>query len=65
MLITLFLNQFKTVSYFTGENLCYWSPLKKHSRYVDPEAAIDRSDAYNNAYYPWQKSFLFGIDVTF
>lgn len=49
--------------YFTGENLCYWSPLKKHSRYVDPEAAIDRSDAYNNAYYPWQKSFLFGIDV--
>lgn len=51
--------------YFTGENLCYWSRLKKHSRYVDPEAAIDRSDAYNNAYYPWQKSFLFGIDVTF
>lgn len=51
--------------YFTGESLCYWSPLKKHSRYVDPEAAIDRSDAYNNAYYPWQKSFLFGIDVTF
>ena len=51
--------------YFTCENLCYWSPLKKHSRYVDPEAAIDRSDAYNNAYYPWQKSFLFGIDVTF
>lgn len=51
--------------YFTGENLCYWSPLKKHSRYVDSEAAIDRSDAYNNAYYPWQKSFLFGIDVTF
>lgn len=51
--------------YFTGENLCYWSPLKKHSRYVDPEAAIDKSDAYNNAYYPWQKSFLFGIDVTF
>lgn len=51
--------------YFTGENLCYRSPLKKHSRYVDPEAAIDRSDAYNNAYYPWQKSFLFGIDVTF
>ena len=51
--------------YFTGENLCYWSPLKKHSRHVDPEAAIDRSDAYNNAYYPWQKSFLFGIDVTF
>lgn len=51
--------------YFTGENLCYWSPLKKHSKYVDPEGAIDRSGAYNNAFYPWQKSFLFGIDVTF
>ena len=51
--------------YFTGENLCYWSPLKKHTKYVDPEGAIDRSDAYNNAFYPWQKSFLFGIDVTF
>ena len=42
-----------------------WSPLKKHSKYVDPEGAIDRSGAYNNAFYPWQKSFLFGIDVTF
>lgn len=51
--------------YFSGENLCYWSPLKKHTRYIDPEAAIDRSDAYNNAYYPWQKTFMFGIDVTF
>ena len=51
--------------YFSGENLCYWSPLKKHTRYIDPEAAIDRSDAYNTAYYPWQKTFMFGIDVTF
>ena len=51
--------------YFSGENLCYWSPLKKHTKYIDPEAAIDRSDAYNNAYYPWQKTFMFGIDITF
>ena len=51
--------------YFSGENLCYWSPLKKHSAYVDPEAAIDRSGRYNNAFYPWQKSFMFGIDITF
>lgn len=51
--------------YFSGENLHYWSPLKKHTRYIDPEAAIDRSDAYNNAYYPWQQTFMFGIDVTF
>lgn len=34
--------------YFSGENLYYWSPLKKITQYVDPEAAISRSnDAYN------------------
>ena len=51
--------------YFSGENLCYWSPLKKHTKYIDPEAAIDRSGVDNNAYYPWQKTFMFGIDITF
>lgn len=51
--------------YFSGENLCYWSPIKKNSAYIDPEAAISRDDAYNNAYYPWQKTFMFGIDITF
>lgn len=52
--------------YFTGENLCYWSPLKKRTKYIDPEAAFNRStDAYNNAWYPWQKTFMFGIDITF
>ena len=51
--------------YFSGENLCYWSPLKKNSKYVDPEAAIDRSGVNNNAYYPWAKTFMFGIDITF
>lgn len=51
--------------YFSGENLCYWSPLKKHTKYIDPEAALDRSDAYNNAYYPWSKTFMFGLDITF
>lgn len=52
--------------YFSGENLCYWSPIKKNSKYVDPEAVIDRSnDVYQNAYYPWPKTFMFGIDITF
>lgn len=52
--------------YFTGENLCYWSPLKKNSKYIDPEAAFDRTnDAYNNAFYPWPKTFMFGLDVSF
>lgn len=56
--------------YFTGENLCYWSPLKKNTKYVDPEGAINRVDSdgsglKNESFYPWSKSFLFGIDVTF
>lgn len=51
--------------YFTGENLCYWSPLKKNSKYVDPEAAITRGGVDDNAYYPWQRTFMFGIDITF
>jgi hypothetical protein len=51
--------------YFSGENLCYWSPLKKHTKYLDPEAAINRSDVDNNAFYPWQKTIMFGVDITF
>ena len=51
--------------YFSGENLCYWSPLKKHTKYVDPEAAFNRSGVENNAYYPWNKTYTFGIDITF
>ncbi len=52
--------------YFSGENLCYWSPLKKHTKYLDPEAAFKRdSDVDNNAFYPWQKTIMFGVDITF
>lgn len=57
--------------YFSGENLHYSSPLKKNTVYIDPEAAITVYDSdgdvsrYNNAFYPWQRSFMFGIDITF
>lgn len=52
--------------YFTGENIAYWSPLKKHSKYIDPEGAYNRkSKDFNRAFYPWQKSYMFGIDITF
>lgn len=52
--------------YFSGENLFYWSPLKKITSYVDPEAAIRRSnETYNETFYPWQKTFMFGVDITF
>lgn len=63
--------------YFSGENLAYWSPLKKHSKYLDPESAYRRvtkktstgmytnSDAKDAVAYPWQKTIMFGIDITF
>jgi TonB-linked SusC/RagA family outer membrane protein len=52
--------------YFSGENLAYWSPIKKNSAYVDPEAAIKRSnEVYDNAFYPWSKTIMFGVDITF
>ena len=54
--------------YFTGENLCYWSPLKKHTKYLDPESAYKRksgNDARDHMAYPWPKTMMFGIDVTF
>ncbi len=52
--------------YFTGENLCYWSPMKKNTLYVDPEAAVTRSsDDANEMFYPWSKSYMFGLDITF
>ena len=58
--------------YFSGENLAYWSPLKKDTKYVDPETAYtfrnkQLSDAGGSAqgYYPWSKTFMFGLDITF
>ena len=52
--------------YFTGENLHYWSPLKKNCLYVDPESAFSRSsNVDNHMSYTWQKTMMFGIDITF
>ena len=54
--------------YFSGENLAYWSPLKKNTRYLDPESAYTRyssANAYDGVSYPWQKTLMFGIDITF
>ncbi len=60
--------------YFTGENLFYWSPLKKHNKYIDPEQAVSdvakAADSKNQSIgsgevYSFSKSFSFGIDVTF
>lgn len=49
----------KLRAYFSGENLACWSGIK--SGYIDPEQA-----AHNDMrLYPWQKTFTFGIDLTF
>jgi hypothetical protein len=58
--------------YFSGENLTYWSPLKKNTEYVDPETAYvyrnkqgaDQGETLQG-YYPWSKTFMFGLDITF
>ncbi len=46
--------------YFSGENLFYFAP-GLHSDYIDPEMAATNG---NLRIYPWQKTFMFGIDVT-
>lgn len=60
--------------YFTGENLFYWSPLKKHNKYVDPEQAVSGSSIYaddknqgigSGEVYGFSKVFSFGVDITF
>lgn len=51
--------------YFSGENLHYWSPLKKNTKYVDPESAFNRSSTeFDNYAYPWPRTFMFGLDLT-
>lgn len=53
--------------YFSGENLFYWSPLKKYCKTIDPELAITSSTYYSNSGlgYGYSKSFSVGLDVTF
>ena len=46
--------------YFSGENLATWSGI--HSDYIDPEMAKLNE---TNRIYPGQKSYMFGIDLTF
>ena len=55
--------------YFSAENLAYWSPLTRYTKYLDPESAFTRDTGSNVAQdamsYPWQKTFMFGVDITF
>ena len=48
--------------YFSGENLAYIAP-GFHCDYMDPEAAAKTTGKL--PIYPWQKTFMFGIDINF
>lgn len=49
--------------YFSGENLAYWSPMKKWCDTVDPEIAT--TSAADDCMYPYPKTFSLGVDITF
>lgn len=51
--------------YLTGENLWYWSPMKKYTKYVDPEVATASSKQSDDCIYPFSRTVSFGIDITF
>lgn len=50
--------------YFSGENLWYTSPVKKHNKYVDPELLAIASNK-NGDTYSFYKTFSFGLTLTF
>ena len=48
--------------YFSGENLAYLAP-GFHCDYIDPEQAAKVGK--RAPVYPWQKTYMFGIDINF
>lgn len=53
--------------YFVGENLCYWSPLKKYSLTMDPEIAgtSGTNTSGTGVGYAYPRTFSCGIEVKF
>lgn len=54
--------------YFTGENLCYWSPLKDVCKIIDPELAGSsgqKGDGKFGVGYLYPRTLSFGVSVTF
>lgn len=53
--------------YFTGENLYYWSPLKKYCKTIDPELAGSSSTdkANSGTGYSYPKTFSVGLNIEF
>lgn len=54
-----YINQLRV--YFSGENLFYLSPFKKHCTSIDPETAATNATGNN---YGFSRSFTFGVSVT-
>lgn len=59
--------------YITGENLLYWSPMKKYTKYIDPEQAVSGVSVYaddknqgigSGEVYNFSKVLSVGIDIT-
>lgn len=53
--------------YVTGENLFYWSPMKKYTKNVDPELVNSTStyQSRSGVGYGFSKSISVGADITF
>lgn len=49
--------------YLSGENIFYWSPLRKINKYYDPEMMY--AGTHLGYGYPWQRTFVLGLDITF
>ncbi|MCQ2143872.1 MAG: TonB-dependent receptor [Bacteroidales bacterium] len=52
---------------FNGENLWYWSPIKKYCKTVDPELTLSSSTNASNTGvgYFYSKVFTFSVDINF
>ena len=53
--------------YFSGENLCYWSPVKRYTKTMDPElAGSSGTDTKNSGVgYAYPRTFSIGLDIQF
>ena len=49
--------------YISGENLFYLSPLRRATKYVDPEIATSSNG--DDSTYPYSMTFSVGVDITF
>ncbi len=49
--------------YVAGENLAYWSPMKRYCKTIDPEVAV--SNVSKDCLYPYSRTFSVGVDITF